>query len=215
MFRLQENVPEIYVKQSRDFQLFCRIYDVIDNALRFNAKSTEGLLSPSQTSDKMLQLLATRVGFFPKNEYNTEALRLVISAFPYMIKYKGSKLGIEMALNTILKAENQYEENVIDFDAENSIIAIYTKDKIENEELLRDVLSYILPIGYDLEISTDIKNDSSTTQLGIHNNYDKENIDNRNTSVVINTDNVSTLTDRAIGSYTTTLVLNSDNTKTE
>jgi len=221
MFRLQENVPEVYVKQSRDFQLFCRIYDMINNAIRFNAKSTDTLLSPLQTSDKMLQLLATRVGFFPKSEYNTEALRQVISAFPYIIKYKGSKLGIEMALNTILKAENQYEKTIINFDVENSMINIYTKNRLQSEDLLRDVLSYILPVGYDLDISTYVEEDlsDSPSQLGINMPFNKTNntvsIANKNVSIIINSDsnnsNDPTITDRAIGSYTTTLVLNDKN----
>ena len=57
MFRLQENVPEVYVKHSRDFQTFCRIYDVINNSLRFNALSAENLLNPLKVNDKMLPLL--------------------------------------------------------------------------------------------------------------------------------------------------------------
>ena len=172
MFRLQENVPEIYTKSSRDFQLFCRTYDILTNALRFSIKSTDNLLNPLLVDEKMLPLLATRVGFFPKSDYNTHALRLIISSFPYMMKYKGSKKGIEIALYTILKAEENYDKSIInvinDYNENRYEIQIYTEKAIVNENLLRDVLSYILPIGYPLTIGVYKAQESpETTQLGI------------------------------------------------
>ena len=54
---------------------------------------------------------------------------IAISSFPYIVKYKGSKKGIEMALNVILKIENNYQESVVNIDAQNSIVNIYTKTK--------------------------------------------------------------------------------------
>lgn len=211
MFRLQDNVPEVYVKWSRDFQLFCRIYDVINNSMRFNAKSSQNLLDPLNTTDNMLQLLATRIGFFPKNEYNTEALREVMSAFPYIVKYKGSKKGIEMALNVILKIENNYKESFVDIDSKNSIVNIYTNAKIESENLLRDVLSYIIPIGYDIVINTYTKADTSKTlsQIGLSENVEQGSYTSSNISIVSNTDLDDALA--SVGSYTTTEVLGENN----
>ena len=211
MFRLQDNVPEVYVKWSRDFQLFCRIYDVINNSMRFNAKSSQNLLDPLNTTDNMLQLLATRIGFFPKNEYNTEALREVMSAFPYIVKYKGSKKGIEMALNVILKIENNYKESFVDIDSKNSIVNIYTNAKIESENLLRDVLSYIIPIGYDIVINTYTKADTSRTlsQIGLSENVEQGSYTSSDISIVSNTDPEDALA--SVGSYTTTEVLGENN----
>lgn len=37
--RLQNNVPEVYVKESRDFQLLCRLYDCILNGVKFDIDS--------------------------------------------------------------------------------------------------------------------------------------------------------------------------------
>lgn len=213
MFRLQENVPEIYVKASRDFQLFCRIYDVINNSIRFNAKSIDNLLNPMLASDRILQLLATRVGFFPQHDYNTNALREVISAFPFIIKNKGSKLGIEMALNVILKIENNYDKSFVLIDTENSLVGIYTKNKIKGEDLLRDVLSYIIPIGYDLEVSTYVEKDlsDSPTQLVIDNSEQHLSVYDINNSIVIpDQGEANTITLRTLGSYTTAVVLNGD-----
>ena len=213
MFRLQENVPEIYVKASRDFQTFCRIYDVINNTIRFNAKSLDNGLNPLQASDRILQLLTTRVGFFPSHEYNTLALRAVISAFPFIVKYKGSKIGIEMALNVVLKLENNYAPSFVVIDKTNSMIGIYTKNKIKGEDLLRDVLSYIIPIGYDIEVSTyiDVDLSQSPTQINIITSQQTIKITNRDNSIIIpnqlQSDNIE---DRSCGGYTTTIVLNGE-----
>lgn len=224
MFRLQENVPEIYVNQSRDFQLFCRIYDIINNTLRYNAKSVDNLLNPLKVNDNMLQLLATRVGFFPKSEYNTETLRQVISAFPYMVKYKGSKQGIEMAINVILKAENNYSNSFIYIDNNNSQITIYTEKKIKNENLLRDVLTYILPIGYDLIIGTYTKpKDKTTSQLYISDSLEQAYRDASSISKIMSAQEIidlansqeSKVVKQGIGSYTTTQVLNGDTLRGE
>lgn len=168
MFRLQENVPEVYVKESRDFQLMSRLYDLSNNAVRYNIKSMENLLDPMLCSDRLLPLLATRVGFFPRAEYNTHALRLIISVFPYILKHKGTRKGIEMALNTILKAENEYSESYITIEnSPNYKITISTKRWLEDQTLLEDVLSYIIPIGYELEFGLYelISGEPATTQL--------------------------------------------------
>lgn len=228
MFRLQENVPEIYTKASRDFQLFCRTYDILTNAIRYSIKSTDYLLNPLMISDKMLPLLATRVGFFPKSDYNTYALRLIISAFPYMMKYKGSKKGIEIALYTILKAEENYKNSIVRVinDKENNRyeIHIYTEKAIINENLLRDVLSYILPIGYELVIGTyRSENAPSTTQINVLDSplYTAELA--KDISMVISSNQIGNNIDysadpqtqesvlkNAIGSYTTMEVLSAE-----
>lgn len=152
MFRLENNVPEVYVKESRDFQLFLRLYDYVNNGVRFSIKSIDNLLDPLKCNDRVLPLLCTRVGFFPKSEYNTYALREIICAFPLILKYKGSKKSIEIALNTILKAENNYGDSIIEIDPNRSEIAIYTKKSIVNKLLLEDVLSYTIPTGFTLSI---------------------------------------------------------------
>ena len=216
MFRLQENVPEIYVKESRDFQLFCRLYDLINNSVSYSVKSTYNLLNPLKTLDRVLPLLSTRVGFFPKSEYNTLAFRHIISAFPYIMKYKGSKQGIEMAVNVILKAENNYEESSVNIDSTNYIIYVLTKKHIQNEALLRDVLSYILPIGYDLNIGEYIiaDKDKTTTQLDLQvesKGFKKNSVEFSRVLSSEDIENLEEVTEPYInseGSYVSTKVLN-------
>lgn len=220
MIRLQENVPEVYVKESRDFQLFCRLYDLINNSTRYSIESTINLLDPLKCSDRILPLLSTRVGFFPKSEYNTLAFRNIINAFSYILKYKGSKQGIEMALNVILKAENNYDKSDIRIDRNNSIIKVLTKKSIQNEALLRDVLSYVIPIGYDLEIGEykEAPKDQTTTQLTIDINAKQKVYNSGQLSQVLKYSedlknrkpNIVTNPDEMVGSYTGVKILNAE-----
>ena len=47
MFRLQNNVPEVYVDKSRDFQLFCRLYDSCFGGVKFSIDSMSRLTNAS------------------------------------------------------------------------------------------------------------------------------------------------------------------------
>ena len=37
MFRVENNVPDVYVQESRDFQLFCKLYDLAFQGSRFQS----------------------------------------------------------------------------------------------------------------------------------------------------------------------------------
>lgn len=159
MFRLQDNVPDIYVTESRDFQLFCKLVDFIVNSTKYNIDSIVDLLDTTKINDNMLSLLATKLGFFPKYEYDSRRLRYMLAAFPYMMKYKGTKKGIEIATTAILKSESNTESPIINIvnkdDSGNLVykIEIYTIiKKIENKLALRELLSYVVPTGYTLDV---------------------------------------------------------------
>lgn len=149
MLRLQNNTPSIYCQKSRDFQLFCRLYDAVNNGVKFDIDSIININDPTLISDRIINLLCTKVGFFPKHNYNTSLLRGIIQVFPYMIEYKGSIRGIEYAIRTILKFEDikgSYQI-IIPPDIEGQI-DIYTSIELENKLALNDLLSYVLPVGY-------------------------------------------------------------------
>lgn len=149
MFRLQDNMPQVYTEQSRDFQLFCRLYDCINNGVKFDIDTMINILDPYKTNDIVLPLLCAKVGFFPKNEYNSNILRNIISIFPYCIKHKGTKQGILSATYAILKGENNVNEAIqVDINQSNYSISINTQKPIINQKALEDVLSYIIPTGY-------------------------------------------------------------------
>ena len=147
MFRLQDNVPQNYVSQSRDFQLFCRLYDYIGNGVKFDIDSMLSILDPMKVKNNMLKLLAIRVGFFPTRELDDTIMRYIISTFPIVTKLKGTKRGICACIDTVLRARNINATYSVDIDNEDYTIDIAIKsefDRIALEEYLR----YIIPPGY-------------------------------------------------------------------
>ena len=163
MFRLQDNVPQNYIDESRDFQLFCRLYDCVNNGVRFDIESMIYLFDPIRVNNKILELLASRVGFFPKKDLNDMMMRYIIASFPYIIKYKGSKRGIKEAIATVLKADNIYAKYNVSIHNIDHIIEI-SIDRQYDEIALKELLDYICPTGYIIKLSY-AKNLSFTTEL--------------------------------------------------
>lgn len=163
--RLEENVPQNYIKDSRDFQLFCRLYNCINNGVRFDIESMIYLFDPLRVNNKVLELLATRVGFFPKRHLNDMMMRYIIASFPYIIKYKGSKRGIKEAIATVLKADNiSANYNVSVYNKEKDYIIEISIDKEYDRIALKEILDYISPIGYLTKLSI-ANNVNFTTEL--------------------------------------------------
>ncbi len=176
IFRTQNNTPPIYVESSRDFQLFCRLFDTIVNSLRFRIKTILNLTNPMKLNDRMLKLYATKVGFITDREIDANVLRYILAAFPYIIKNKGTKLGIEQAVYTILKAENTVDPpyvEVINKFYENGkfvpnksyIINIYLAARIYNRVALEEILKYVIPAGYIYNILLYDVDSSKFTQI--------------------------------------------------
>ena len=160
MIRLQDNVPAPYINESRDFQLFLRLYDCLMNGVKFDIDTMIYLFDPFKVNNRMLELLASKVGFFPKIHLNDMMMRYIIAAFPYLIKYKGSKRGIEGAIATILKADNIYAKYTVSI-YNNSVTGSMVGDDHVIQILidtpydkvaLQELLNYICPIGYLTEL---------------------------------------------------------------
>lgn len=166
--RLTENVPDIYVKESRDFQLLCRLYDMTHQDIRYHIDTMTDALTAEKANNRILPLLADRVGFRTNKHIDDNVLRYIVAAFPYIIKNKGTKKGIEQAAATILKAENSIDPPIITIDNINYIITIITPIKIFNKTALEELLKYIVPAGYIFEISEGKRADQSSPQVFYH-----------------------------------------------
>lgn len=160
MIRLQDNVPTPYINESRDFQLFLRLYDCLINGVKFDIDTMIYLFDPFKVNNRMLELLASKVGFFPKTHLNDMMMRYIIAAFPYLMKYKGSKKGIEGAIATILKADNIYAKYTVSIYnnsvtgsmiGDDHVIQILI-DTPYDKVALQELLNYICPLGYLTEL---------------------------------------------------------------
>lgn len=151
MFRLENKVPEVYVDSSRDFQLLCRLYDVVFNSSRYSIDSMVHLTSSQNCDIRVLELLKTKVGLF-STFYATETeLRFLIDAFPTIIRYKGSKRGVSYI--TMLYAR-MYPSVVAPKCAykEGHHLELTFSDDPQNPEMIKELLKYVLPTGYALSL---------------------------------------------------------------
>lgn len=167
MFRLQDNVPDIYVNESRDFQLICRVYDLIINGVMFDINSISNINNPMKVNDRLLKLYCSKVGFFTNREIVDDALRVILTSFNSVIKFKGTKKGIERAVCTILKLEGSFERPTIIIDNENYNIQILTPITIYNRIALHEYLKYVIPAGYTYTVENVIADSVRLTELDV------------------------------------------------
>lgn len=149
--KMQDNVPETYINQSRDFQLLCRLYDVVMNGVKFNIDAVGSITDNEKIQSNLLSLLQTKVGFFEK--YATDDnLRYILDAFPYIMKNKGSLKAVEQTLNVYLKMNHINTPVQIFANTNNRTVQIIVKSSVVlDTKLINDVMNYILPTGYTVE----------------------------------------------------------------
>ena len=163
-FRISENVPDVYPRKSRDFQLFCAIFDCLFGELKYNIDSIIDITNTSQCNERLLPLLQTKLGFFTKEKISGEDLRLILRAFPTIVRNKGSKTGITQAVQVYLKlfgldvdSEVTITNKVFTdgkYDDERSyIVDIAVSDKLTDTSILTEILRYVIPAGYKLRYS--------------------------------------------------------------
>ena len=152
LIRLQDNVPEPYVNQSRDFQLMVRAYDCILNGVKFDIDSMRHITNTDECNSKILQLLQTKVGFFSDKNITDDELRYVLRAFPTIIKNKGSLKGIKQAVWTFLKLNHiKTSFSIIVYGKDSATpytIQIGIEAGFRDTTILDEILRYILPTGY-------------------------------------------------------------------
>ena len=155
MIKTQNLTPEIYYKESRDFQYFGRVFDIVFNYLKTNVDLMENFPINQHTDSKLIELLARTLGFENKTDYRNDELNAICNTFISIIREKGSEKSIHKLVKTILNVEgitDKYDIYIPGPDSQElpKTIVINLPDIITNPEikLLEDVLDYILPIGY-------------------------------------------------------------------
>lgn len=117
IFRLQNNVPDVYVNKSRDFQIFCRLVDLYFATTKNGADGVLKTLSATTCPDGLLQLLQSKVGYVSYDvTVYSEQLRKILDVFPYLIKQKGTYAGIYKTVGLFLRINNintKYQVDII------------------------------------------------------------------------------------------------------
>lgn len=159
LIRTQDKVPEVYVNDSRDFQVLCRAYDVLYNMMKFDIDSMLRVLSASDIRNNVLPLLQGKVGFFTDKVIDDDSMRMILGAFPTLLRGKGSLRAIKQAINVWLKIAHL--ETAIDVSIttkdESRIgqvvippytVAIGIRSLTRDITTLKEILKYIIPAGF-------------------------------------------------------------------
>ena len=147
MIKYERLTPQVYYKESRDFQLFGRIYDVIFNYLKYNTLIIQDYSKNINTDSKLLELMCNTLGFKTKHNYNDLELSALCSIFLKCMKAKGSIKAIKLLLDMITCIENSSSEAQIIRDYEGQSLSILIPADITDWTLIRDVMDYIMPAG--------------------------------------------------------------------
>lgn len=150
MFLIENNVPDVYVNESRDFQLVARLYDLILQSTRFSIDSMDYTSDTSKCNNRMLPLVGTKLGFFDTTRLSDAVLRKVLAAFPFIMRYKGSKEGIELVLNLFEQITNT--EVILVETEDPSVIIIRFTNYLLDVNLLYQLLEYIRPTGLIIKV---------------------------------------------------------------
>jgi hypothetical protein len=175
IIRIANLLPEIYNSESRDFQLFTHILDLVQNSIKFDIDHIIKIINTEEIPSEYLDNLQTKVGFLTNNTYTEGELRFILSAFPWLIKYKGSKQGIIICVNAFLKARGVHGTPLVEINnhPDYTIKIGISADRIDTT-LLEDVLSYVVPSGYLYEIyfykDTKLPNVSDEFNLDVYAN---------------------------------------------
>lgn len=170
MFRLQDNVPEIYVQESRDFQLFTRLYDSVFGGVKFSIDSLRYATSTKECDNSLLELLKTKLGLYTDLQLSDTELRYVLDAFPLIMRYKGSYRAIKYIINLfqrITKDNNtKYTCLIINKDSSNLhqdyTIQFRFSQHQKHDALLMELIRLVIPTGYSVSYEVSNLTDSNS-----------------------------------------------------
>lgn len=188
MIKLQNLTPEVYYKESRDFQLLGRLFDLVLNAVKTDTDLLYNLPLSTNSDEKLLELLALTLGFKPKHQYNARNLKAVCSVFSEILRNKGSIKAIKIACEALFNSMDISQQLDYDFTKgkDNTELNLYIAKDFGDITLLNDLLSYILPAGMSCNIIREFHVlDDSNTNIGISDNVTKTKINTIETSKII------------------------------
>ena len=155
MFRLIDTSPEYYLQQSRDFQYLTRLMDIWFRGFKFDADMILKTADPLSCPDEYLQSLSEKIGFYPRKHIENEDLRIILKAFPWMYKYKGSRKAIDMAVRIGLMLNGiDANASLLRITINNMEVEVSTRQGID-ETAIREMFRHIAPVGYALVFVTE------------------------------------------------------------
>lgn len=160
-FQLENNVPNIYTEVSRDFQLFCKIFDIYLGANLNRACTVPYILDVDKCDESLLYALANMQGFVTDKYIPPNVLRGICKVFPFCIKRKGTKEAIEVMSQAVLSTDRLVYRVSVDLvreeiDEKRNSKAVYkiyiqcNTTQIGYIPYLKEALRFIIPAGWDV-----------------------------------------------------------------
>lgn len=180
MIKLQNYTPEIYYKESRDFQFIGRLFDLVLNAVKTDVDLLYYVPLTANSDEKLLELLSFTLGFNPRHQYTTRQLKTVCSVFTEIVKYKGSIKSLKIACEALFNAMDISQALDYDFSAgkNNTELNLYIPQEFEDITILNDLLAYVLPAGMSCNIIKELHiKTTSNTNIGISDTVRLEKVD--------------------------------------
>ena len=147
-FKTQNNVPDVYTTESRDFQLLEKICDVTFNTTLSNLSKVQFIRYVETIDAALLKPLASYLGFFTEQYYPEELLRSILANFRDMIKNKGTLKSIEIATNALQSAYKGVSDVRIDTATDDPYEIIVISDGVViDSSYVDEVMKYIAPVG--------------------------------------------------------------------
>lgn len=163
MFRLQDKVPEIYVEGSRDFQLFCRLYDVVQWGTKFGIDSISKISSTQHCASSLLPLLQTKLGLFTSMELSDYEMRQVLSVYTEIVRVKGTYQAVHLVLLLFQRCFGKnFPAFTLSIKKDTASIVVEFQNEIHNKKLLMELLEIVAPVGYSVTCDIKIPDDLST-----------------------------------------------------
>ena len=123
-------VPESYI-DSRDYRVFLRQLGTVLTVAKYNIDHFPDLYDADDCPEHLLPLLATMVGYKYRGSLSVDSNRKIIKYFPYLIRNRGSELGIKLAvalsINTDPSITKVYSMDsvIVESDPDSGVITIY------------------------------------------------------------------------------------------
>lgn len=156
IIKSKDYVPYFY-RNSRDYQVFLNLVDLIVNVIKINIDTIPDNLDPTKCNYLLLELLASFVGYDYDHKETYEANRLIITNYINMIRNRGNMVGIKTSAALSFNAQDDEDrvENLKMFDvqyvqSEHKIaIYVYVPSYLQK---IRDLLEKTRPAGIPMEM---------------------------------------------------------------
>lgn len=130
------------------------------------AKSILKVLDPMTCPEQYLDLLRDRLGFEPTIKIETSALRVILKAFPWLIKYKGSMKAVSTSIRIALLLQGINSSTFGLFvDKQSNEIQIFIDRDIDTA-ILEEIFRHIAPVGFTFSLTKATIDERITTLSG-------------------------------------------------